>query len=216
MQLSKITIAIADDHQICRNGIISYLDPDKFKIVGQADNGIDIIRIANECLPDIIFMDINMLKCDGIEAVRRIKKSSLNTKILAFSIYGQESYIIDMINAGASGYIMKTATKDEILEAIDLVLLGSIFYCKSSLKAMSKYLKFNHKYDKPRILFDLNEIEISIIKLICDEYTSAEISKLLFLSVRTIEGSRLRIQSKLNVSSTAGIVKFAIENGIYR
>lgn len=216
MQLNEITIAIADDHQICRNGLMSYLDPAKFKIVGEADNGLEIIKIANECMPDIVFMDINMPNCDGIEAVRCIKKKSINTKILAFSMFGQESYIIDMINAGASGYIIKTATKNEILEAIDLVLSGSIFYCESSLKAMSKYLKSNHKYNKPRILYDLNEIELSIIKLICDEYTSAEISKQLFLSVRTIEGSRLRIQSKLNVSSTAGIVKFAIENGIYR
>jgi DNA-binding NarL/FixJ family response regulator len=129
-------------------------------------------------------------------------------------MHWQNGYITEMIDAGASGYLLKTALKHEIIEAIQSALKFKQYYCKTTTSSLAQMLK--NKNSKTKLAFNLSDTEIKIIKLICDEYSSDSIGRLLFLSKRTIDGTRLRIQQKLEVNSTAGIVKFAIENGIYR
>lgn len=216
MPIHKIKIAIADDHQICRDGLISMLDPAYYEIVGQAENGNVILEVAKNSNPDIIFMDIQMPTMDGIEVAKVIKDRFPSIHIIALTMHGQESYITDMIDAGASGYLSKNALRAEIIEAIQTVIQHKQYYCKTTSKIIAKIIQKNNNNSRTRMSYDLNETEIKIIKLICDEYNSESIGKLLFLSKRTIDGARLRIQTKLNVNTTAGIVKFAIENGIYR
>jgi DNA-binding NarL/FixJ family response regulator len=216
MSMQKIRIAIADDHQICRDGLISMLDPDNYEIVGEAENGISIIEVVKKSNPDIIFMDIQMPTMDGIEATKIIKNSYPTTQVIALTMHGQESYITEMIDAGASGYLSKNALKAEIIEAIQTVSQDKQYYCKTISRSISQIIKKKNENSRTRMTYDLSETDIKIIKLLCDEYNSESIGKLLFLSKRTIDGARLRIQTKLNVSTTAGIVKFAIENGIYR
>ena len=216
MPLHKIRIAIADDHQIIRDGLISMLDPKDYEIVGEADNGINIIELVKHTKPDIVLMDIQMPKMDGIEATKIILEKFHSTHIIALSMHGQDSYITEMMDAGASGYLLKTAMKNEILEAINSARQNKHYYCKATTATITKIIKRNNKNSRTKLSHDLNETDIKIIKLICDEYNSEEIGRLLFLSKRTIDGARLRIQLKINVSSTAGIVKFALENGIYR
>lgn len=216
MPIHKIKIAIADDHQICRDGLISMLDPAYYEIVGQAENGNGILEVAKNSNPDIIFMDIQMPTMDGIEVAKVIKDRFPSIHIIALTMHGQESYITDMIDAGASGYLSKNALRAEIIEAIQTVIQHKQYYCKTTSKIIAKIIQKNNNNSRTRMSYDLNETEIKIIKLICDEYNSESIGKLLFLSKRTIDGARLRIQTKLNVNTTAGIVKFAIENGIYR
>jgi len=106
--------------------------------------------------------------------------------------------------------------KNEILEAINSARQNKQYYCKTTTTTITKIIKRKNKNSRTKLSYDLSETDIKIIKLICDEYNSEEIGRLLFLSKRTIDGTRLRIQLKINVSSTAGIVKFALENGIYR
>ena len=131
-------------------------------------------------------------------------------------MHGQDGYITEMMDAGASGYLLKTVMKNEILDAINSVRQNKQYYCKTTTSSITKIIKRNNKNSRTKLSYDLSETDIKIITLICDEYNSEEIGRLLFLSKRTIDGARLRIQLKLNVSSTAGIVKFAVENGIYR
>lgn len=216
MPTKRIRIAIADDHQICRDGIISMLDPNDYDIVGEADNGIHIIELAKQTLPDIILMDIQMPKIDGIEATKIITSEFPSINIIALSMYGQETYITEMMSAGASGYLLKTALKNEILDAIQSARHNKQYFCKETSATITKIIKQRNRNSKATMSYDLSESEVKIIKLLCDEYNSEEIGRLLFLSKRTIDGARSRIQFKLNVASTAGIVKFAIENGIYR
>jgi|688.fasta_scaffold97716_1 DNA-binding NarL/FixJ family response regulator len=216
MTFKKVKIAIADDHQVCRDGLASMLDPDKYDIVGEADNGIRIIELAKSLSPDIILMDIQMPEMDGIEATKIISNTIPNVQVIALSIHGKLSYITEMIDAGASGYVLKTASKIEIIDSIQSVLKNRQYYCKETSLTLSKTQIEKNNNSRTKLAFNLSDIEIKIIRLICDEYKSEAIGRLLFLSKRTIDGARLRIQSKLNVSSTAGIVKFAIENGIYR
>lgn len=216
MPLQKIRIAIADDHQICRDGLISMLDPEFYEIVGEAENGEKIIEIVRQSLPDIILMDIQMSKMDGIEATKIITDKFPSVHIIALTMHGQESYITEMLDAGASGYLLKTALKVEILEAIKSASQNKQYYCKSTTTSITKIIKNKNRNSKTQLSYDLTETDIKIIKLLCDEYNSDAIGRLLFLSKRTIDGARLRIQLKINVSSTAGIIKFALENGIYK
>jgi DNA-binding NarL/FixJ family response regulator len=216
MPLNKIRIAIADDHQIIRDGLISMLDPKEFEIIGEADNGISIIELVRQTNPDIVLMDIQMPKMDGIQATKIIIDKFPSTHIIALTMHGQDSYITEMMDAGASGYLLKTAMKNEILEAISSARQNKQYYCKTTTATITKIIKRNNKNSRAGLSHDLSETDMKIIKLICDEYNSEEIGRLLFLSKRTIDGARLRIQLKINVSSTAGIVKFALENGIYK
>jgi DNA-binding NarL/FixJ family response regulator len=216
MPLQKIRIAIADDHQICRDGLISMLDPEFYEIVGEAENGEKIIEIVRQSLPDIILMDIQMSKMDGIEATKIITDKFPSVHIIALTMHGQESYITEMLDAGASGYLLKTALKVEILEAIKSASQNKQYYCKSTTTSITKIIKNKNRNSKTQLSYDLTETDIKIIKLLCDGYNSEAIGRLLFLSKRTIDGARLRIQLKINVSSTAGIIKFALENGIYK
>jgi len=216
MPLHKIRVAIADDHQLIRDGLISILDPKEYEIVGEADNGINIIELVKQTNPDIVLMDIQMPKMDGIEATKIIIDKFPSIDIIALTMHSQDSYITEMMDAGASGYLLKTAMKNEILEAINSARQNKQYYCKTTTTTITKIIKRKNKNSRTKLSYDLSETDIKIIKLICDEYNSEEIGRLLFLSKRTIDGTRLRIQLKINVSSTAGIVKFALENGIYR
>lgn len=214
MSIGKIRIAVADDHQICRDGLISMLDPEHYDVVGEANNGVAIVELAKQKMPDVILMDIQMPKMDGIEATKIIAQTCPSIKVIALTMHWQNVYITEMIDAGASGYLLKTALKHEIIEAIQAAIKHKQYYCKTTTSSIAQIIKNNNS--KTRLAFNLTDTEIKIINLICEEYNSDAIGRLLFLSKRTIDGARLRIQEKLEVNSIAGIVKFAIENGIYR
>jgi len=217
MKASRIKIAIADDHFICRDGIAAILNEDHFLIIGQVNNGKSLVDLVKENEPDIVFLDIQMPILDGPATAKILQKEYPNIKIIALTMYEQESCINEMISAGAKGYILKSANKNEIIESIFTVLNNEMYFSKEIDKnIISKFKYLNKKKARFKNIADLTDTEIQIIKLICDEYTSEDIGKFLFLSKRTIDGARLRIQFKINVNSTAGIVKFAIENGIYR
>lgn len=212
----KIKIAIADDHQVCRDGLISMLDPEFYEIVGEANNGESIIEFVKQSLPDIILMDIQMSKMDGIEATKIITDKFPSVHIIALTMHGQDSFITEMLDAGASGYVLKSASKSEILEAIQSVAQNKQYFCKITSQSIAQLIRRKNKNSRAQLSYDLSETDIKIIRLLCDEYSSESIGRLLFLSKRTIDGARLRIQIKLKVNTTAGIVKFALENGIYR
>lgn len=217
MKSDKIKIAIADDHAVCRDGLISILNPKRYHLIGQVNNGKQLIDLVHKNKPDVIFLDIQMPILDGIETTKELKKEYPTIKIIVLSMYAQENCILEMIEAGADGYLVKSADKHEIIESIDYVLNDELYLSKEIEHKTARKIK-SQKLKKGRIsnVANLSDIEIQIIKLICDEYTSDEIGKLLFLSKRTIDGTRLRIQHKIDAASTAGIVRFAIENGIYR
>jgi DNA-binding NarL/FixJ family response regulator len=217
MKSDKIKIAIADDHAVCRDGLTSILNPERYLIIGQVNNGKQLIDLVHKNKPDVIFLDIQMPILDGIEATKQLKKECPTIKIIVLSMFTQENCILEMIEAGADGYLVKSADKHEIIESIDYVLNDDLYLSKEIEHKISRKKK-NQELKKGRTsnIANLSDIEIQIIKLICDEYTSEEIGKLLFLSKRTIDGTRIRIQHKIDATSTAGIVRFAIENGIYR
>jgi DNA-binding NarL/FixJ family response regulator len=218
MSVQPIRIIIADDHEVYRDGLKLMLSKEKaYAIVGEAENGLELINLAKESSPDIILTDIKMPKMDGIEAARRIHAQNEMTGIIALSMFNEESLVIDMLEAGAMGYLLKSSDKSEIIDAINMVYHNHPYYCKSTSARLAITItesKFNpYKRDQNSSIFTTKELEI--IRLICEEYSAKEIGDKLFHSTRTVEGYRSKILDKMNVKNTAGIVIYAIKNGIY-
>ncbi len=188
----------------------------EFEVVGEAANGKSLISISQQLEPDVILTDIIMPVIDGIAATKIITQNQPAVNIIALSMLEQDNLIVDMLEAGAKGYLIKNADKEEIREAIKSVYKNIPYYCRSTshklagLIAKSKFTP-SKKNNKP--IF--SEKETEIIKLICLELTNKEIGQKLFLGTRTVEGYRLKIIEKMNVKNTAGIVIYAIRNGIY-
>ncbi|MEO8171566.1 MAG: response regulator transcription factor [Sediminibacterium sp.] len=219
MITSPIRIAIADDHEVYRDGLKLMLAKEKkYHIVGEAENGLELIELAKETVPDVILTDIKMPKADGIEAARRIMEHNSTIGIIALSMFNEESLVIDMLEAGAMGYLLKSSDKSEIIDAIDAVYNHHPYYCKSTSARLAITItesKFNpYKKDQSTPLFTPKEVEI--ICLICEEYSAKEIGDKLFHSTRTVEGYRGKILDKMNVKNTAGIVIYAVRHGLYK
>jgi len=213
----QISIVIADDHEIFRDGFrIMVKKHPEIKISGEAENGKELIELVEELKPDVILTDIKMPKMDGIDATKQLVKKDPEIKIIALSMFDEDNLIIDILEAGARGYLLKNANKEEIVEAIKMVNNGQTYYCKHTsgkLVQMIAKSKFNPYKKTPKPNFSDREIEI--ITLICDQFSNKEIATRLNLSVRTIEGYREKIQEKTNAKNSAGIVIFAIKNKLY-
>ena len=213
-----ISIVIADDHEIFRDGFRAMTKKfPEVKLIGEAENGRDLIELIEKTKPDVVLTDIKMPKMDGIEATRQLIKSKSNVNIIALSMFDEDNLISDMLEAGAKGYLIKNANKEEIIEAIKTVNRGKTYYCKDTsarLLQMISNSKFNPYKKTPKPQF--TERELEVIKLICDQLSNKEIAERLNLSIRTIEGYREKILEKMDVHNTAGIVVYAIKTSIYQ
>jgi len=186
-------------------------------LVGQAGNGRELIQLVNEKKPDIVITDIKMPFLDGIAATRLMLQQDPLLKIIALSMFDEEDLIVEMLEAGAKGYLLKNADKKEIQEAILTVNDGNIFYCKLTSTRLASLIvksKFDPQKKKSSDLF--TEREKQIIELICLQHTAQEIGERLFLSKRTVEGYRTRILEKMEVKNTAGVVVFALRHNLIR
>lgn len=216
-QLARIRVLIADDHDIFRDGLsLLLMKEPTLELVGDAANGKQLIQMAKELQPDIVLTDLKMPQMDGIEAIKTIKELYPAIKAIALSSFDSDAMVIDALEAGAMGYIIKNADRGEIIDAIRMVYTGSPYYCKTTSGRLVKLIarsEFNpYKADASKLF---SEKEKEIIRLICEEKTSKEIGELLFVSSRTIEGHRVKILEKMNVKTTAGVAIYAIKNGIY-
>lgn len=213
-----ISILIADDHEIFRDGFRTMVKKfPELKLIGEAENGRNLVTLAQQLNPDVILTDIKMPKMDGVEATRELVSSKPGINIIALSMFDEDNLIIDMLEAGAKGYLLKNANKEEIIQAIRAVNNNNNYYCKNTSEKLLQLIaksKFNpyKKLVKPRF----SEKEIAIIGLVCDQHSNKEIAEKMNLSIRTIEGHRERIEEKMDVHNTAGIVVYAIKNGIYK
>jgi DNA-binding NarL/FixJ family response regulator len=213
-----ITVVIADDHEIFRDGLALMLSKQKhIKLVGQAENGLQLIDVAANLTPDIILTDIKMPLMDGVEAARTIIHQQPDAKIIALSMFDEENLVIDMLEAGAKGYLLKNADKQEILEAIQTVHENNTYYCRlTSARLASMIVKSRHSDTKKSKPAEFSDREKEIIRYICQQHTAQQIADKLFLSKRTVEGYRTKILEKMNVRNTAGVVIFALKHELIR
>jgi DNA-binding NarL/FixJ family response regulator len=213
---NKIKVIIADDHELYRDGLRMLLQKDdEIEVIGEAANGKQLIELVHANSPDVVLTDLIMPGVDGVTAIKEIYKTGF-TRIITLSTFDTEHLIVEALEAGALGYILKNAQKGEIIEAIKTINDFNPYYCKSTSSRMVRLIsksKFN-PYTKENLdLF--SEKEKEIIRLICEEKSSEEIGRILFMSKRTVDGLRARILSKMNVKTVAGVAIYAIKNSIY-
>lgn len=216
--MSTIKIILADDHEIFRDGFRVMLKKQPaVSLIGEASNGEQLIELARQLQPDVIVTDIKMPKLDGLEATRQLSKELPEIGIIALSMFDEENLIVDMLDAGARGYLLKNAHKDEIIEAIKTVNTGNSYYCDgTSMKLAEMIGKSRHGQRGREKKPDFSEKDIEVIRCICMQMSNKEIAAQLNLSIRTIEGYRDRIQEKIGARNAAGIVVYAIKNNIYQ
>lgn len=208
----SVNILLVDDHTIVTDGLKALLDGDPAYVVkGEAANGqiaIDMLRILKI---DLVLMDIDMPVLNGIEATKIIKKEMPEKKIIMLTMHDEKAMIKMMLDIGADGYLLKNSGKAEIVKAVNNVMNGEKYY---SEEVTSVLLEKRDSREENGILSELTEREIQIIKLIAEGLSNKEIGEQLFISHRTVDTHRTNLMNKLDLHNVAGIVKFAITNGL--
>ncbi len=211
--MNKINLLIADDHTMFLQGIISLLEQEpNITIVGKAINGIEALEIIKKGTTDFIILDISMPEMDGIELSKILRKEYPNIKILIVSTHSNVMIVSRLIRIGVNGYLLKNAEKEELLKAINSIASGENYFAE---ELEEKHLMNSLKIEKQvSNLADLSSREKEILILIAHEYNTAEIAEKTFISLNTVNTHRRNLLSKLNAKNTAGLVKYAVENGL--
>ncbi|HEY3346658.1 MAG TPA: response regulator transcription factor [Nitrospirota bacterium] len=209
-----LKILLVDDHTIVRQGLRALLESQEgFQVVGEADNGRDAVKKAQELQPDVVIMDIAMPILNGLEATRQIKKIMPEVKIVALTMYNDEEYVFQILKSGASGYLIKETAANELITAINSVKGGNPFFSPLiSRKIMESYLREDS--EKKAEGDKLTNREKEVLQLIAEGYTNNEIGNLMGISVKTVETHRAHIMSKLDIHDMAGLIKYAIKKGL--
>ena len=214
---SPIKIVIADDHPIFRDGFKVLLrEQTDIQLVGEANNGEELIQLVKKVQPDVVITDIKMPVMDGIDASKFLSKHIPDIKIIALSVFNDDYLVVDMLEAGAHGYLLKNTTKQELFEAIKTVASGDVYYCNDTSVKMARLIglsKFNPYNNTKTPRFSNREMEI--MRLICEQFSNKEIAENLHLSIRTIESYREQIFEKTSSRNMVGVAIYAIKHNIY-
>ena len=212
----KYQIVIAEDHTILREGLCALLraDPD-LEVIGEAEDGRKAIRCVEKLSPDLVLMDLSMPRMDGLTAIREIKKQYPGIRIIALTVHKTEEYVMQTLQAGVDGYILKDASSSELLMAIRKVLEGNHYLSAAiSGKVIEGYLEGKKKLKIKSSWDTLTEREKEILKLIAEGYKNREISEYLNISVKTTEKHRSNMMGKLGIHNTAALTAYAVDKGI--
>ena len=207
-------VVLVDDHILLRNGLANLIQSfGNYKVLFEANDGKAFINKLNQkLLPDLVLLDINMPEMDGYETCLWLKENHPDIKVLALSMYDNESSIIRMFKAGAKGYILKDCEPIELKRALESIITKGFYY--SEMVTGSLIRTINEKDNNSKNILTLNDREITFLKYVCTELTYKEIADKMFLSPRTIDGYRDDLFQKLNIKTRVGLVMFALKNGI--
>ncbi|RJR50321.1 MAG: DNA-binding response regulator [Desulfobacteraceae bacterium] len=212
----KKKILIAEDHRLLREGLKALLNAsEKFEIVAEAEDGLEAVRYVDKCKPDIVLLDLNMPRMNGLSALKEIKSRFKETKILALTVHESEEYILEALKLGANGYCLKNAGRNELLSAIDNILAGRSYLSPGvSEKVLQGYLE-ERKTVKSRSSWDtLTQREKDVLKMIGEDFKNKEIADFLCISVKTVEKHRSNLMRKLDLHSVSALTAFAIQKGL--
>jgi DNA-binding NarL/FixJ family response regulator len=208
-------IIVVDEHKILREGLSTLIakQPD-MEIIGEAKDGREALQLLDKLMPDLILMDVTMPNLNGIEATRKIKSKNPDIEIIALSLHSDRRYVLGMIDAGASGYLLKECAFEELVRAINTVMARKKYLSPGiSDILIEEYVKKNTQ-EKPTIYAKLTPREREILQLIAEGKNTKEIARYLFISVKTVETHRRHIKKKLKVDSIAELTKIAIREGL--
>ncbi|MEX0735982.1 MAG: response regulator transcription factor [Bacteroidota bacterium] len=210
-------ILLADDHQIVRDGLKSLIEKQpSMRVVGEASNGRDVVRLAGELQPDVIILDIGMPELNGIDATRQIKGQYPLIKILALSMQSDSRFVAQMLSVGASGYLLKDCAFEELSRAIRTVIDGQTYLSPGITSQVIKdYVRRINTSDQSEGHF-LTPREREVIQLLAEGLSTKNIAAHLIISVKTVETHRTQIMEKLDMHSIAQLTKYAIREGLTR
>ncbi len=213
--MNPYRIVLADDHVMFRHGIKNILEKDKdLEVTGEVSDGLKLLELLKKMTPDMVIMDISMPNLRGIEATREIKMISQVIKVLILSMHKDKEYVYHAISAGAEGYLLKEDAHTELFTAIEKIRQGE--YYISPLLSGDLTQEFAQTYHKGQLSTPSEPLTVrerEVLKLVAEGISSKEIANLLFISVRTVENHRANIMRKLNIRSTANLIKYAIRRG---
>jgi two-component system response regulator NreC len=214
--VGDVTILLADDHAMMRQGLRKILEDCRgWRVVGEAANGRDAVSVALELEPRVAIFDIAMPQLNGIEATRQVVRRAPNVNVLILSMHSDQAYVTQSVAAGARGYLLKESAGAELIEAVGAVSSGRSFFSPSVAEVMlDDYVRGLSKkgiLDRYELL---SEREREVLQLVAEGRSTKEIAELLFISVATVETHRTRILQKLDLKNTAGVVLFAARRGI--
>lgn len=210
-------IVLAEDHNILRAGLRALLESDpRYKVVGEADNGRDAIKRVGELKPDLVIMDLSMPGLSGIDAVKEIHGRYPDIKTLVLTVHDEEEYIHASLEAGASGYVLKDATQNELLVAAERVLNGKTYLSPDITELVVKsYVRKNNGSQDPTTKWDqVTTRERQILKLIAEGHTNKSMASYLSISVKTVEKHRANLMKKLDLHSVSALTTYAIDKGV--
>jgi two-component system response regulator NreC len=210
----SIKILIAEDHGVMRAGLRALLEDEAgIEIIGEAENGEEVLRLASELNPDIVLMDVGMPEMGGIEATRRLKNLYPHIQVLVLTVYEEESLLREAIKAGAAGYIIKRAAEEELMTAIQAVSRGYMYIHPAITHFLIKDLSPEINPQKGA-LESLTPRELEVMGYIIRGYTNRQIAEALFISMRTVEGHRASLLGKLDLKNRVELVEFAEKYGL--
>ncbi|HEX8634201.1 MAG TPA: response regulator transcription factor [Pyrinomonadaceae bacterium] len=212
--MSILRIVLADDHVMMREGLKSLVNaqPD-MEVVGEADNGRAVLLKARELQPDVVVMDVSMPELSGIKATERMKDSCRKTKVLVLTAYDDMGYLRQLLEAGASGYVLKKAAAEELVKAIRVAAAGGVYLDPTLAgKIVSDYVG-RKKLKGGAPSGELSEREEEVMRLVAWGYTNKEVAGHLNLSVKTVETHKTNLMQKLDLNGRSDIVRYALRRG---
>ena len=211
----SIRILLADDHKIMRQGLRSLLESEAdMEVIAEAEDGLALLGLVQEMLPDIVIMDVAMPNLNGIEATRQIIGRAPGIKVLALSMYSDRRFITSMLSAGASGYLPKDCAFEELVQAIRAIAADQTYLSPRIADIVVKEYVHQLKKTNSSVFSVLTARQREVLQLLAEGKTIKEIARDLCLSVKTIETHRQQIKNKLSIHSIAELTKYAISEGL--
>jgi len=214
-ETKQITIIVADDHKVVRQGLRAILEAEpNFHVVGEAGNGLEVMRLVERLGPNVLVLDLMMPSLNGLEVARQVRKNSPNTQVVMLSMHRDESYVLEALKNGASGYVVKDAGAEELIKAIREAAANRRYLSPPlSDSAVQAYAQragaaAMDAYDS------LSSREREVVQLAAEGHTNAEIGKRLFISPRTVEIHRANMMQKLDLRNQTELIRYALKRGI--
>lgn len=215
--MAEITVVLADDHVVLRAGLRALLESEQgIEVVGEASTGDEAVDLVRTKKPKVVVMDLSMPGSGGLEATRRINALELDTKVLVLTMHAEQEYLVPVLEAGASGYLTKTAADRSLVEALRVVSRGEVYLPPQATKLLLREYKAAGETEAGDALHKLSPREQEVLALTAEGYSSKEIGEKLFISPKTVDTYRSRIMEKLKLNHRAELVRFALRTGLLK
>lgn len=211
-----IRVVLADDHAVVRAGLKAVLGVARdIEVIGEAKTGVEAVALAERFKPDVVVMDLSMPELDGTAATKEIVKKGLAARVLILTMHAEEDYLVPLMEAGAAGYLVKCAADRELVDAVRAVAHGDVYVRPAAARVLAKNLTKKDPAKTERERFDkLTQRERDVLRLVAQGYSAPEIGERLFISPKTVDTYKQRIQEKLGLAHRSDYVQFALKLGL--